>query len=154
MLCSIADMKPTRSGVQLERTIESVRKKLAALGPLHPGSVSRQYQVCGRPGCRCMDPDHPQRHGPYYKLAYVHRGKPVCRFVRAESVAELKKRLQTYKTFRTLLDRWIELSILQGQEAFFNRSVAAKSKPVRGVPVSPSGENKRGPRRSPRQPAG
>jgi hypothetical protein len=131
-------MNPTGSGVRLERKIESVQKKLAALGFMHPGSVSRQYQACGRPGCRCMDPDHPRRHGPYYKLAYVHRGQPICRFVRADCVAEIKKRLAVYKTFRTLLDRWIELCILQGQQEFFTRPAAAKSKSVQPAPTGNS----------------
>ena len=95
---------------------------------MHPGSVSMQYQVCGRTGCRCMDPDHPRRHGPYHKLAYVHRGKPVCRFVRADCVAEVKPRLATYKTFRKLMDRWIELSIQQAQIEFFSTSNKTKTK--------------------------
>jgi len=76
-----------------------------------------------------MHPKKPQKHGPYYKLAYVHRGKPVCRFVRADCVEEVKKRLCAYKTFRTLMDRWIELSIRQGVAEFF--SPAAKRNAVR-----------------------
>ena len=129
MLYNIADMNVTRSAVALEREIGKIRKALLALGPMHPGSVSRQYQVCGRAGCRCMDAEHPQRHGPYHKLAYVHRGKPVCRFVRADCAAEVQKRLSTYKTFRKLTDRWIELCIMQGQAEFFSQPAADKDKP-------------------------
>ena len=120
MLYIIADMNPTQSVVSLERKIAAVRQALLALGPLHPGSVSRQYQVCGRQGCRCLNPQHPQRHGPYHKLAYVHRGQPVCRFVRADCVTEVKRRLAVYKGFRQLIDRWIELSIQRGQIEFFS----------------------------------
>lgn len=76
-----------------------------------------------------MHPKKPQKHGPYYKLAYVHRGKPVCRFVRADCVEEVKKRLRAYKTFRTLMDRWIEISIRQGVAEFF--SPAAKQNAAR-----------------------
>jgi hypothetical protein len=120
---------------ELERQIDEIRQALLTLGPMHPGSVSRQYQVCGRPGCRCMHPQQPQRHGPYHKLAYVYRGKPVCRFVRADCVAEILSRLTTYKKFRTLLDRWIELSILRGQVEFFDRSATTKA---RGQPRIPA----------------
>ena len=87
-----------------------------------------QYQVCGHTGCRCMDPEHPRRHGPYHKLAYVHRGKPVCRFVRADCVAEFKPRLAAYKTFRKLIDRWIELSIQQARIEFFSQPNKSKQK--------------------------
>lgn len=128
MLYIIADMNTTPSVGRLERKIETIRQALLILGPMHPGSVSRQYQVCGRAGCRCMDPEQPHRHGPYHKLAYVHRGKPVCRFVRADCVDEIARRLVTYKTFRKLVDQWIELSIRQGHTEFFSQSTTRKSK--------------------------
>jgi len=109
--------KPTRR--KKEEEIARIQKKLVALGPMHPGSISCQYQVCGKKGCKCQDPDKPQRHGPYSKLFYVHQGKKVCRFVRADCVDPLKTRLQTYKTFRELTTRWIELSIQLAQMEFF-----------------------------------
>jgi hypothetical protein len=128
MLYIIAVMNTNTSLERLGREIDSIKQQLLALGPMHPGSASRQYQVCGNPACRCMDKKRPQRHGPYYKLAYVHRGKPVCRFVRADCVQAVKDRLATYKRFRSLIDKWIELSIRQGVIQFFS-PVAAK--PVR-----------------------
>jgi len=127
MLYSIAVMNATRSLDGLGREIDGIKQQLLALGPMHPGSVSRQYQVCGNPACRCMRPKRPQRHGPYYKLAYVHRGKPICRFVRADCVQAVKTRLATYKRFRSLMDKWIELSIKQGVIQFFS---PAGKKPV------------------------
>jgi len=66
-----------------------------------------------------MDPQKPERHGPYYKLAYVYRGKPVCRFVRAACVEDVKNRLSVYKQFRSLMDTWIKLSIQRGKLEFF-----------------------------------
>ena len=133
MLNNIADMNTTTEKCdpgEIEREIGRIKRDLLALGPMHPGSVSRQYQVCGKPGCRCMDDENPRRHGPYHKLAYVHRGRPVCRFVRSECVAGLAARLEAYKTFRALADRWIELSIRQGAGDFFTppRSNGARGK--------------------------
>jgi hypothetical protein len=119
MLYIIAVMNTTPSAERLEREIETIKQTLLTLGPMHPGSVSRQYQVCGNPACQCLHPTKPQRHGPYYKLAYVHRGKPVCRFVRAGCVEAIKARLAAYKKFRALMDKWIELSIRQGVTEFF-----------------------------------
>lgn len=104
----------------LEVEIRSVQAELQNLGPMHPGSISKQYQVCGRAGCRCSDPKHPQRHGPYHKLAYVYRGKPICRFVRAGTERTLSERLAVYKRFRQLIDRWIDLSIQRGIMDFFS----------------------------------
>jgi len=118
----------TTSIAPLEEEIVQIQKELQALGPMHPGSISCQYQVCGRVGCRCGDPQHPQRHGPYHKLAYVYRGKPVCRFVRAGTETLLKERLLIYKRFRQLVDRWIALSIQRGVIEFFPKT-SQPSKP-------------------------
>jgi hypothetical protein len=44
----------------LERQIEKTKQ---ALGDMRPGSLSTQYNVCGKLGCRCKA-DPPQKHGP------------------------------------------------------------------------------------------
>ncbi|MCK5862604.1 MAG: hypothetical protein KAH38_08970 [Candidatus Hydrogenedentes bacterium] len=102
-----------------KKEIDQIKQQLTEIGTMHPGSVSQQYQVCGNPNCRCMKKKDPQRHGPYTKLAYVYHGKPVCRFVRAACVTNMKTRLSNYKKFRALMDKWIELSIEQGMIDFF-----------------------------------
>jgi hypothetical protein len=42
-------------------SVREVKQALDALGPVLPGSISKQWNVCGKPGCRCKDPDRPQR---------------------------------------------------------------------------------------------
>lgn len=95
----------------IEQKIESLKTQLLALGPLRPGSLSRQYHVCRKPGCRCQDPRKPQRHGPYYHLDYVHHGKKTTRFIRAAQLAEVRRQLTNYKMLRRLVDRWVTLSL-------------------------------------------
>src|SRR5947208_14052918 len=58
IIVMISDMKTT----PIERKIEHLKQQLAELGPIHPGSLSEQYNVCGKPDGRCKDPQHPQRH--------------------------------------------------------------------------------------------
>jgi len=116
------------SVAKLEAEIVATRQKLMTLGPLHPGSVSLQYQVCGNPSCRCMRAEHPERHGPYPKLVYVYRGRNVCRFVRADCVEALAPRLAAFKEFRKLVDRWVALSIQIGQLQFFTRPEPSKAR--------------------------
>ena len=122
-------MRKNHSLKQLKMEIEDVRRQLLELGPIHPGSVSSQYHACGNPTCRCHDPIEPRKHGPYNKLTYSHRGKSGCRFVRAECPAELRQRLDNYKTFRKLTDRWIELSIQMGMVEFFTKKGSSHTKP-------------------------
>ena len=96
---------------QIQNQIEAVRKQLADLGPMHPGSLSEQYNVCGNPSCRCKNPKDPQRHGPYYQLSYTWRGKSSTRFVRQELVAEMREKVSNYKRFRELVNAWVDLAV-------------------------------------------
>ena len=108
----ISDMNST----QITRKIEHLKQQLAELGPIHPGSLSEQYNVCGKADCRCKDPKHPQKHGPYYHLSFTWRGKSRTLFVRAERLAEVREKLANYKLFRELTDEWVDLVVEQEQQ--------------------------------------
>jgi hypothetical protein len=95
----------------IEQKIENLKTQLGALGPLRPGSLSRQYHVCRKPGCRCQDPRKPQRHGPYYHLDYVHHGKKTTRFIRAPQLPDVRRQLANFKKLRRLVDQWVTLSL-------------------------------------------
>lgn len=96
---------------EIRRRIKDIQRELAVLGPLRPGSLSKQYNVCGSPGCRCKDPKHPKKHGPYYHLNYTWRGKSRTEFVKAEAIEGLKQQLENYKRFRRLTQEWVELEM-------------------------------------------
>jgi len=100
----------------VERRIEQIQQELARLGPMRPGSLSEQYNVCGTPGCRCKDPKKPQKHGPYYHLNYTWQGRSRTEFVRAEAVAEVRRELETYKRFRALTTEWVTLSLERARQ--------------------------------------
>lgn len=95
----------------LDQQIERIKQELAALGPMRPGSLSEQYNVCGTPGCRCKDPKKPRKHGPYYHLNYTWRGKARTEFVKAEAVEAVRTQLETYKRFRSLCEAWVDVSL-------------------------------------------
>src|SRR3990172_10563543 len=91
----------------LEAQIESLKGELATLGDLRPGSLSKQYNVCGKPGCRCKA-SPPEKHGPYYQVSYTRKGRSGSMFVRREQVARVRQQLKNYAKMRRLVDRWIE----------------------------------------------
>ena len=95
----------------LEEKIQEIKTRLMALGEMRPGGLSQQYNVCGKPGCRCKDPKNPQRHGPYYQLSYVHQAKSTTQFIRPELRATVRAQISTFKKFRKLTDRWVELAL-------------------------------------------
>ena len=113
---------------RIEAQIEKVKAALLKIGEMRPGSLSRQYSACQKPGCKCVDPIHPQKHGPFYQLSYSHRGKGTTQFIRPQFVRDVRKQLAAYKEFRALTDKWValalELSKLKMQEA---RSAASKN---------------------------
>lgn len=78
---------------------------------MRPGSLSKQYNVCGNPTCRCKDPKHPKKHGPYYQVSYTHRGKSTTAFVKRDAVNEAKVQLRNYQRFKKLTQEWVELSL-------------------------------------------
>ncbi len=93
----------------IERQIEKIKRELVAIGDLRPGSLSKQYNVCGTPGCRCKATP-PQKHGPYFQLSFSRKGKSSTRFVKKDDVSTVKKQLQNYKRLKILVDRWIDLA--------------------------------------------
>jgi hypothetical protein len=94
---------------ELENKIARIKSELTALGDLRPGSLSEQYNVCGRPHCRCKA-SPPQRHGPYCQLSYTRNGKSSTRFVRQSQLRLVQQQAKNYARLRQLVDRWIELA--------------------------------------------
>jgi len=92
----------------LERRIAKITTQLAQLGDLRIGSLSEQYNVCGRAGCRCKA-SPPIKHGPYHQLSFTRKGKSSTRFVRRGELTTVKQQLRNYEKLRKLVDQWITL---------------------------------------------
>lgn len=116
---------------EIDHRITVIKNELAALGPLHPGSISRQYNVCGHPTCRCKA-DPAQRHGPYYQLSYAYQRKSTSTFVREPDLPAVEQQLRNYDRLRALVDEWVELSIERARlrRALRNQKSTAK---IRGA---------------------
>ena len=99
---------------EIEHRIAALKRDLFSLGPLRPGSISRQYNVCGNPNCRCKA-DPSQRHGPYYQLSYTHQRTSSSEFVREQDLREVQLQLDNYERLRALVDEWISLGIQQAR---------------------------------------
>jgi hypothetical protein len=99
-----------RTIASLERQIEKIKRELVALGDLRPGSLSEQYNVCGKPDCRCKA-SPPQKHGPYYQVSFTRKGKSSSRFVRREELQGVRRQLKNHASLRLLVERWIDLAM-------------------------------------------
>ncbi len=103
-----------------ERRIEQIRKKLVQLGPMLPGSISEQWNVCGTPRCRCKDPERPVKHGPYYQLSFTVGGKSSTMFIKKEDLPEVRRRLKHHKQFKTLSTELVHAYITLARKNGFN----------------------------------
>jgi hypothetical protein len=102
----------SQSSVQTcQARIARIKRQLQALGPMRPGSVSRQYRICGKPNCRCVHPTHPQLHGPYHQVNYCYTGKKTAYWVQKENLKEVRAELANYKKFRRLTNEWVGLTV-------------------------------------------
>jgi hypothetical protein len=66
-----ADLDVALVGGEFAAHLLAIGRGFAMEVLMHPGSLTRQYNVCGKAGCRCKDRAHPRRHGAYYKVSYV-----------------------------------------------------------------------------------
>jgi hypothetical protein len=84
---------------QIERRIDRIKKELKEIGPMRPGSLTRQYK----------DPQH--HAGAYWQISYTRRMKSRTEYVRLQWVTELRRQIVTHRRFKRLVDQWIDLSI-------------------------------------------
>jgi hypothetical protein len=94
----------------IEKKITKIKADLMALGEMHPGSLSQQFNVCGVKNCRCKDKVNPQKHGPYHQLSYVIKGKSTSRFIHKDHLEEVQRHVENYKQFKALTTEWKELA--------------------------------------------
>jgi len=94
----------------LETQVRQVKRDLVRIGDLHPGSLSKQYNVCGNPKCRCKE-DPPKKHGPYCQLSWTRKGKSKSKFVREEEAEKVSRLVQNYARQRELLEQWTDLAM-------------------------------------------
>jgi hypothetical protein len=84
---------------QIERRIDRIKRALLEIGPMRPGSLTRQYK----------DPQH--HTGAYWQISYTRRMKSRTEYVRREWVKEIRCQTVTHKRFKRLVDQWLDLSI-------------------------------------------
>src|ERR1700687_3707694 len=84
---------------QIERRIDRIKRALLEIGPMRPGSLTRQYK----------DPQH--QTGTYWQISYTRQMKSRTEYVRKEYVKEVRRQTVTHKRFKRLVDQWINLSI-------------------------------------------
>ena len=80
----------------LERSVAKIKRELAALGDMRPGSLSVQTRKWG---------------GEYYQLSYTHRGQGHTEYVPQARRKTVERQIANHRKFRKLMREWIDLEI-------------------------------------------
>ncbi|MCA1808316.1 MAG: hypothetical protein LC725_02465 [Lentisphaerae bacterium] len=79
--------------------IERVKRQLNELGPLRPGSISRQYR---KPK---------ERQQPFYQISYTHKMKSRSEYLRQENLVAIRQETANFKRFKKLTEQWVDLAL-------------------------------------------
>ena len=88
---------------QIEGRIERIKAALSRLGPMRPGSLTRQYK------------DRKNKTGAYWQISYTRQMQSRTEYVRREWIAEMRRQIAAYKRFKRLADDWVALGIARSQ---------------------------------------
>jgi hypothetical protein len=92
-----------------EREHRQLAQRLARLGFLWQGSISRRSIRCGNPSCACQnDPD--ARHGPYAYWSSKKQGKTICRKLPTPEAELLSNWVDNRRQLKEIADQMMDLA--------------------------------------------
>ncbi len=103
-------MKKSQAQVRLEEQYRKLKKQLMQVGVVCEGSLTRVFQKCGKPSCRCHR-DKKYRHGPYYSWTRKVRGKTVSRTVGKEHVRECQTWIENNRRLNKIIRAMRDLTL-------------------------------------------
>lgn len=85
-------------------------QELSQLRDFQPGSISSVRRRCGKPSCRCAQPNDPG-HGPHQQLTQKIAGKTVTHTLSSlTAVRKAENEIAEFRRFQALAQRLIEVN--------------------------------------------
>ena len=94
---------------KLKEEFDRVRRDMCSISYLKKGSITKCYQTCGNPGCRCHR-DKKYRHGPYWWWSTKEGGKTKSILVPEEMLSEVRAYIDNYKLLKSKAKKLEEIS--------------------------------------------
>ena len=85
-----APFMQAKSLKSFDRQIQRIQTQLAKLGPMRPGTLTRQYR----------QPERQQ--GAYYQLSYTYQMKSHTEYVPKREVVAVRKEIAVYQRYKKL----------------------------------------------------
>lgn len=85
------------------RQIQNIKNQLQAIGPMRPGTLTRQYR------------DPKKKLGPFWQLSYTYQMKSRTEYVRPAFIPQIRKEITNFKHFKCLTAKWVDLALRLSQ---------------------------------------
>src|SRR5438445_13587587 len=96
--------------VQLEQQRNAIFQQMLRLPDFRSGSITATRGTCGKPTCRCHQPNQPG-HGPNYRLTRKVKGKTVTEsFATLAELRKAQREVEAYHRFRQLAQALLEIN--------------------------------------------
>ena len=83
-------------------SVKEIKKQISKLGPMLPGKIKVEWTQCKIKGCRCMDEENPQKHGPYNQLSFTFAGKSSTMNIKDKDLKKAHEYSDNFKVFQEL----------------------------------------------------
>lgn len=87
--------------------VAAVASELTKPVPMRRGSLSERYVKCNKPGCPCTVRAD-ARHGPYYSVSRVVKGRTQSRWLDSEQAAVMRQHIEAARRFRKKVEAYWE----------------------------------------------
>ena len=96
--------------IDLEQQRSAIVRQMLRLPDFRSGSITATRGTCGKPTCRCHQPNQPG-HGPNYRLTRKVKGKTVTEtFATLAELHKAKREVEAYHRFRQLAQELLEIN--------------------------------------------
>ena len=96
--------------VALEQQRSAILSRIVDLGDFRSGSITAISGRCGKPECRCHQPDQPG-HGPNFRLTRKVNGKSVSEtFASPAELRKAQREVEAFHRFRELSHELLEVN--------------------------------------------
>ena len=94
----------------LEQQRSRILTQILGLGDFRSGSITTISGRCGKPNCRCHQPNQPG-HGPNFRLTRKINGKTVSEsFPSAAELRKAQREVETFHRFRQLSQELLDVN--------------------------------------------
>jgi hypothetical protein len=100
----------TPSLVDLEQQRSAIFQQMLRLPDFRSGSITTTRGTCGKPNCRCHQPNQPG-HGPNVRLTRKVEGKTITEtFATPAELHKAQREVEAYHRFRELAAQLLEVN--------------------------------------------